>query len=422
MCIEKTLMINKKTFPWWIYIFFSTLCPHVLLGQIALLVFIVFSFAHSIKKRAYVNWIPFLLLEAVFLIYSVIQCLGIAADSSVALQMCKTVAINLIFDVAFLNYSINIKSEHLVETYINGCFWGFIVCLILYGYTIGNSAIYDGRLTSAISIGYGIFKISGHSPTALAAIASNAMIMSMLIYWRKNKKYALMYFSFFSFIILLTKSRKNLVFILFSILIIPFCYSGKGFNTKKLKIMFSGIILCVLGCFAIIKIPYFYEHIGMRLLSILDGVLQIGISESSFGESSIRTRESLIVLAKAAFIQKPVYGWGLNNFSEVINKGGYYTHNGFWEMLVSGGIIGFTIYYAKYFCILKKMYNGIKKKSLQILVPYKIGLLAFILYCFLEYWQITYMFRFIYIFPILLLKYAQINETESYKGDMISDD
>ena len=91
-------------------------------------------------------------------------------------------------------------------------------------------------------------------------------------------------------------------------------------------------------------------------------------------------------------------------------------------MLVSGGIIGFTIYYAKYFYIFKKMYNGIKKKSLQILVPYKIGLLAFILYCFLEYWQITYMFRFIYILPILLLKYAQINETESYKGDMISDD
>lgn len=403
----RSIKINKKEIAWWIYVFSSTLCPNVLLGQLAMLAFILYVILNKVNKSV-LYWKKYIIIEVLFLLYSIFQCFGIAASSYDAMRMCKTVFICLVFDIVFLSFSSSYNIKRVLKVYVNGTFWGFIACLLLYGNTIGNKLVYDGRLTSAITLHFGPISIFGHSPTALAAIASNALVVAMVIYWKENKKIAICYLTFFSIIILLTQTRKNIIFILAATIFIPYFHSGKKFNVKKLSIILGSAILTSLAFIAMIKVPYLYQHFGQRLMSVFSGLLGIGINESVFGESSIRTRAELVSKAIMAVQERPIFGWGLNNFSAVINNGGYYAHNNFLEILVSGGVVGFLIYYSKYFFIAKRLFKGIHDSYDTTKAICKISLLFFVIYCVLEYWQITYMFRFIYILPLLLLQYARM--------------
>lgn len=406
--------IKKKEIPWWAYVFFSTLCPNVLIGQIALLLFVITSFFPKIDKSIS-YWIKFLVLEFLFILFSFIQCFGIAASSYDALQMTRTIFVCFIFDVSFILFSSKYDIDRILKIYVNSVFCGMIMSLLIYGNSIGNTAIYDGRFTSAIDLQLGPIHIFGHSPTALAAIASNALIIAMIIYWNENRKKALFYFIFFTVIILLTQSRKNLVFAGVSLFFIPLFYSGKGINMRKIKIVICTIIIGIITLFCLIKIPFLYQHIGERLLAAINSFIYIGFDESNFGESSIRTRAGLVSLAIDAIHKRPIWGWGLNNFSAVINNGGYYAHNNYLEILVSGGVVGLIIYYSKYLFIGFKMFKGTKLENAKVSRIYKMCFLMFLVYCLLEYWQITYMFRFIYVLPIMLLQYSRRKEKSLYE-------
>lgn len=397
-----SLKINKKELPWWFYVFSSTICPNVLIGQVFLLIFIITSIMEKVDKKKIKQWLPYLICELFFVLYSFFQIVfDVVVNKTAAFNMLQTVAICFVFDVAFVMMCSGKAEKRIQENYVSGAFWGLIVCLLLYGYTI-----FEGRFTCAINIDLGIVNIFGHAPTALAAIASNALIIAMTIYWKEDRKKALLYIFFFSMIILLTQSRKNIIYIGIALLFIPFFYQGKGFNVKKLKTILVGCVLAVLIVVVLMKVPFLYESIGRRLLASVDPFINTGVTEDTFGESSIRTRAALIVKAENAFEQRPIWGWGLNNFSAVINNGGYYAHNNFWEMLVSGGIVGFLLYYSKYFVILAKIIKGIKNNAPIYRRVFKISLICFLAYWVIEYWQITYMFRFIYILPLLLFAYC----------------
>lgn len=405
----RLIRINTRELVWWIYVFTSTLCPNVLVGQLAMGGFLL-SVCLSKVSKSVLFWKKYILFEILFLLYSIFQCFGVAASSYDAMQMCKTVFTCLMFDMAFLSFSSSYDIGKVLRVYVNGTFWGFVACLLLYGNTIGNKFAYSGRLTSAIVLQFGPISIFGHSPTALAAIASNALVVAMIVYWKKNKKTAIGYLMFFTIIILLTQSRKNIVFVLAAAILIPYFYSGKKFNVRKFKILLVSVILVSAIFIAIIKVPYLYKHFGQRLMSVFSGFWGIGVNERAFGESSIRTRAELISKAIKALYERPIFGWGLNNFSAVINNGGYYAHNNFMEILVSGGVVGFCIYYSKYIFIAKKLLKSIYTSEDTLKEVCKISFQIFMIYCVLEYWQITYMFRFIYILPLLLLQYAKMGD------------
>lgn len=385
---------------WWLYIFFSTLCPNVLLGQISLLLFIITSFK-KINLNKLKSYFPFIIAELMFIIYSIWQYFFVSVDKFATKDMLSTLLICFLFNLAFFNYATLNEKEDVFSTYINATFWGLLVTLIFYGSSIGNHSLYEGRLTSAYNINLMVFNVFGHSPTALAAIASNALIMTMITYWKKNKMKALGYASFFSIIILLTQSRKNILYIILAFAVIPYIYSGKGFSRKKIKVLLSIGFFSSLIVVLLINIPILYEKIFSRIIVVVGDIFNLGFNENTIGESSIRTRQGLIDIAKFAVAQKPIWGWGLNNFSSTLNNGGYYAHNNFYEILVGSGVVGFVVFYTKYLIIFKNMISKISKKIPNCL-EYRVCLIVFICYVVLEYWQVTYFFRFIYILPLLL--------------------
>ena len=79
--------------------------------------------------------------------------------------------------------------------------------------------------------------------------------------------------------------------------------------------------------------------------------------QSVYKESSVETRLDYIRLGWLQFISSPILGNGIGcaGYSMLKEYGKItYLHNNYIELLASGGIIGFTLFYSIYYSVLKK--------------------------------------------------------------------
>ena len=93
-------------------------------------------------------------------------------------------------------------------------------------------------------------------------------------------------------------------------------------------------------------------------------------------------------------------------FGSTIQKMGIYSHNNFLEVLVSGGIIGFFVYYCLYFYIVILHWGNREKWISQYFLITLVSLLVF------EIWQVTYL----YVIPMIFLCCAAVTDTKSNSG------
>ena len=90
------------------------------------------------------------------------------------------------------------------------------------------------------------------------------------------------------------------------------------------------------------------------------------------GEASAEIRRDMIVKALEMFIQKPIFGWGIEGFAA--HSGfGVYSHNNYTETLVSFGIVGFILLYSYKVVLLVAQFKTIskekdKQKSMQSMI------------------------------------------------------
>lgn len=80
--------------------------------------------------------------------------------------------------------------------------------------------------------------------------------------------------------------------------------------------------------------------------------------ETVYKENSTQTRLDYIELGWKAFLESPLWGNGIGCAGYALQEEyGYvtYLHNNYVEILASGGIIGFVLYYTPYFMVFKKL-------------------------------------------------------------------
>lgn len=86
-------------------------------------------------------------------------------------------------------------------------------------------------------------------------------------------------------------------------------------------------------------------------------------------DESVSVRKEMIQTSIKLFREKPILGYGIDNFS-VVSQYGTYSHNNYTELLVSVGIAGFMLYYSMYISIVrfsKKVSKKIKKTEIYYL-------------------------------------------------------
>ena len=136
--------------------------------------------------------------------------------------------------------------------------------------------------------------------------------------------------------------------------------------------------------YLIMSVPELYGTIGVRIESMLDHIIEDG------GDFSMSLRQVFISHAQDMFFEKPILGYGINNFIVKIGQRvgiATYAHNNYYEILADLGIVGFATYYGYYFYLAISLLK-IWRKSSGSMVRLMLVWVAVIMVC--EYGLVSY--------------------------------
>lgn len=187
---------------------------------------------------------------------------------------------------------------------------------------------------------------------------------------------------------LLTGTRKLLLFYI-SVFAIYVFLSG----SIRLKKILIGMLVLAVAYYCILNIEPLYYLIGHKIDFMGNS------NAAHMYDQSDSVRDNLIKSGMEIFYEHPILGIGFGGTSKVL---GMYTHNNFVEVLASGGIVGFMIYYIIYAYILIKSAHYRKKDPVALYIfASVVGL------CMLEYFQVTYLYGMLWVFLALAGTYCE---------------
>lgn len=388
------------------FVFSSITMSNSPIGKFIQLIFtmtsILFAFFKEKKIKTYhIFELLFILLIASQLIFN------ISASLEGTLDMLKTMIYMFLFSIGTYNYILYRKNfEHIIKIYTKSTIFSFCVIILLYFDTLLSF-----RLSAENNIKIGNFVLfGGASSTALSLMATIPMFLISLYPPNGNQKKAFPYIVTLSILSLITGTRKTIIVIMYSIYVL-YSLNGKQRSFISIKTIIMILVIIVVSIFSVFKIPFLYKTIGTRVERSFDYILT---SETT--DSSIIVRNRMINQATKLFYQRKWFGWGADYFkSSKQNDLGYYSHNNFLEILVGCGIVGFIIYYAKYLYLIMGFlkFNSTNLKAKKIA---KSCLFFIILMTILEWWQVTYFYRYIMIYQIFLLSILESNNFNLQKA------
>lgn len=182
---------------------------------------------------------------------------------------------------------------------------------------------------------------------------------------------------------MLTGTRKVL---LYFIVVYAAYYLFWGRRDKKKKIILPLIILAV-AYYCMMNIQPLYYLIGHKIDFFK------GNDYYKIYEVSDTRRTELAKGGIELFIQNPVFGSGFGTTARTL---GTYSHDNYIEILASGGVIGFVIYYSIYFFTLSRSWVSRRRNRTAFFVLVSIiGLMC------LDIFQVTYL----YGMPVVILAF-----------------
>lgn len=180
-------------------------------------------------------------------------------------------------------------------------------------------------------------------------------------------------FTFFSFT---SGSKKAFLMILVGVLGINILENG----ISKIWKTILASVLAIIGIMLVLQLPMF-STMNQRIMSFFLGDK----------DSSDLVRASMIDQSMKLFFQKPIFGHGFNNFG-VITGYGAYSHNNMTEILVSTGIVGFTLFYIPYILMIRWGWkNGVKNRDYISTLFFVLSLIYLVFgYGMVEYYDKEY--------------------------------
>lgn len=255
-----------------------------------------------------------------------------AFNATAASSIFKTVLFNLVclFCVAFLLYRDKWRI-HLV-----------MGCMSVVPLVLEVRVIFAGGFLAFLS-SRSVDTISANSVGMFSAFA---VFMAYAFYREKRNLTWLLLALVNGCIALLSASRKAMMALaLVALLIVVFDSESRDLFGKTAKIAAALFTLCF-AVVLVMNVPFLYELIGVRIEGMLNGFF--GVSTNV--DSSTKTRMNLVAYGIEWFMNKPVLGYGGDNFRALMTayqpgQTAYYAHNNYIELLVSYGLVGTVVYY-----------------------------------------------------------------------------
>ncbi|WP_027639086.1 O-antigen ligase family protein [Clostridium cadaveris] len=318
-----------------IYIFTYRQGLNVISNALAFILIGLIWFRFFINKEK-LKFNKILLLYLIFILI----CAGTifyAISPNVSIVKLKTLILLFLFMISLETYIDTIDDIKRIMKYFICA--GFITSIyILVTSNFANIERFGGELGNVNSIGM----IIGISTT----------FCFYFIIENKRYDYIILFVVMF-FNILLTGSRKSVLFIMLNMMIILFCRNRKSFK-KILKIIIFMFILLGVVYYALFKIPIIYEVIGERFESLFAFV-----NGDSAKEGSVYIRAYMTKFGLDMFRNRPFTGYGLDCYRFLLlhDYGKFtYAHNNYVELMVDTGIFGVTVYYLTHIVAIKDLW------------------------------------------------------------------
>ncbi|MEL5899098.1 O-antigen ligase family protein, partial [Clostridium sporogenes] len=159
--------------------------------------------------------------------------------------------------------------------------------------------------------------------------------------------------------ILLTGSRKSLLFMNMNLILIVYFRNRKSLKNMT-KFIIISLFMLLIVYYLIFNVPLFYKVVGNRVENLFSFMFESGTKEGSINE-----RSYMIRVGVEMFKNKPFIGYGIDNYRVLFSRvpGGRetYAHNNYIELIVDTGIFGVFIYYLTHILVIRDLFKGVKE-------------------------------------------------------------
>lgn len=324
----------------YVYLLPDIFCSLSLYATLGLGIIGVF-FSHSIKVTGYLKGYTFF---TVTIIISYIVSGGQGSIFSVLKEQAIVILMGMIV------YSLFVSKQRIRLLYIFIVYSALIAVLWLF---------LSGQLRNVVHINIS-FTDSINALALLYIIPFAGSIMLWNYYRRISPFFRILYLGisivFFIFIGI-TGSRTALIAAVVFVLVYGLAIDNREKQGAFLKRFLVISVIAVATFFVVWKIPALYDAIGSRIDGLIDSLFGRGI-----GEFSANRRLDIIDLGWKAFLQKPIFGYGIDGFKRATGLS-YYAHNTYIEILCDFGIVGFIAYYSIFVVAIKQVTKALRETA-----------------------------------------------------------
>ena len=211
--------------------------------------------------------------------------------------------------------------------------------------------IATGNIVDSSAIGHLGYELFGNA-NILATMLMISMLYTMWLLVYANNSLSRKCILFIVLVLgyygmFLTGGRKYIVIQVVFLYILFLFKQDRAGRQHFIKYTFIIVAVAVSIYFLIMKIPMFYDIIGVRM----EGLLAFVTGDVSSADSSSIIRGRMIQIGLDKWMQSPIWGYGFDSFkyyNQIVTGRFYYSHNNFVELLYNEGIIGFVLYYWYY--------------------------------------------------------------------------
>lgn len=344
----------------------ASLCLRGMLGFSILYIII----NRNVKTNSYIIW------YSLFIVFCGASILFVSNVSS-AISVFKTLVVVLGIGVSV---TIAVKEKKEIEMVLY-CMSIGSVFLMLYLIFSGYVAEYDALNDPTKRFGN---ELTGNANIFAAIYMIAACASAYIILTNKKKKVKIAFalaFVLQMYGLVLAGSRKNLLIPFFMLYILFIQKKDKKGRSHWIITTIIGVFVMLLGYYLLMNVPFLYDNIGYRF----ETVIEYETGNAASADTSAMVREAMREKAMVLWTDHPIFGYGLNMFTDVSGFG-MYTHNNFLELMCNHGIVGMILYYSFYGYLLYKLF---KNKSQHKMFKY-FSIAMVISELIYEYGAITY--------------------------------
>lgn len=310
----------------------------------------------------------------------------------------KSLQLFLIIINLFIIYN-SMKMFDLQDTFLYGVLLGSFVNYVFI------LEIIPAPFPIIDTLGQRYFGTVGNANSLATIMIASILASIVLLHKKKEIHIVFLYYQYINillaaYMIMLTLSKKGIIF--GSILIFIFLILSMN-SIRKPKTIFRFIMLGTIGTVLIHNLITLDD-----IMNILNGIERrfndfyseiTSHQQTKFGSTG--ERRYFIELGWNLFGDKPLFGYGLDNFREFARS---YSHNNYIELLVGVGLIGTIIFYSMYFYLFKAIYK-IKDNKLKVIFSSFILILLF-----MDIARVSYDSKILMYLLLFILVFAERNK------------